>query len=376
VSCFLFFGAKGISMRIWFAAAQQRDTFGGVYRSVFSLAETLKKQGHEVTMYWCRREGRRQTLFFPLQLLLRLAISIFRRPHWIIARSNDGFFCAAAARLGLVPGTRVAMHSHGWEEKVFSVEKRLPKSVLSHPTTWKARVFRFPLLRATLALADCCICGTVEEARYVAARYPRHARKIRVIANGVEKMPAAFWPAQKERPPSFLIVGGFTWKKNVEYGIEVFRAVHATVPEARLFIVGTRFIPPSKQTLIDSLGDAVYVVEREHPKKMFRWYETCPFLISPSRYEGGRSLAILEAQDRGMVVFASAIPSSKEIIRDGATGILLSGCDAERDSALIIETVGNDERCVKIGNAAWRGANRQSWDRQAQRLVKVLRKCR
>lgn len=363
-------------MRIWFAAAQQRDTFGGVYRSVFSLAETLKKQGHEVKIFWCRREGKRQTFFFSVQLLLRLLFSFFWRPHWIIARSSDGLLCALASRIGLAAGTRVALHSHGWEEKVYDFEKRLPQSVLSHPTTWKARVFRFPLLRATLAFADCCICGTVEEARSVAARYPRHSRKVHVVANGVEKTPAAFWPSQKERPPSFLIVGGFTWKKNVEYGIELFRAVLAAIPEARLFIVGTRNIPPSKQKLIDSLGDAVYVVEREHPKKMFRWYETCPFLVSPSRYEGGRSLAILEAQNRGMVVFASAIPSSKEVVRDGINGFLLSGCAVDRDSTRIIETCRNNDLCIKIGGAAWRSAGRQSWDRQAQRLVRVLKRCR
>jgi glycosyltransferase involved in cell wall biosynthesis len=308
---------------------------------------------------------------FSLQLLLRLLLSLFSRPHWIIARSSDGLFCAMASRIGLVR-TRVALHSHGWEEKVFEVENRLPRSLLSNPTTWKARALRFPLLRATLAFADLCICGTVEEARYVAARHPRHAGKVKVVANGVEKTSSAFWPSQNDRPPSFLIVGGFTWKKNIEYGIDLFRAVQAAIPEARLFIVGTRHIPPSRQKLIDDLGDAVYIVEREHPKKMFRWYETCPFLISSSRYEGGRSLAILEAQNRGMVVFASAIPSSREIVRDGVTGVLLSGGTVDRDGARIIETCRNSGRCAEIGFAAWRSAGRQGWERQARRLVKIL----
>lgn len=363
-------------MRIWFAAAQPRDTFGGVYRSVFSLAETLKKQGHEVRIFWCRRAGKRPAFFFSLQLFLRLLISVFRRPHWVVARSSDGLFCAMASRIGIVRGTRVALHSHGWEEKVFEVERRLPRSVLLHPTTWKARLFRFPLLRATLSLAHCCICGTVEEARYVASRYPRQAQKIAVVANGVEKTQTPFWPSQNERPPSFLIVGGFTWKKNIEYGLSLFRSVHNALPEARLFIVGTRYISPSKQKLLDELGDAVYVVEREHPKKMFRWYETCPFLLSTSRYEGGRSLALLEAQNRGGVVFATAIPSTREFIRDNTTGVLLSGCDVDRDSARIIETCTDVERCAEIGRAAWRSAGRQSWDRQARRLVKTLTRFR
>jgi glycosyltransferase involved in cell wall biosynthesis len=235
-----------------------------------------------------------------------------------------------------------------------------------------ARAFRFPVLRATLVLCDRCICGTVEEAKYVAARYPRQAHKIRVVPNGVEKTGEAFWPAQAELPPSFLIIGGFTWKKNIEYGISCFRAILGAIPEARLFIVGTRHIDPTRQRLINELGDSVYVVEREAPRKMVRWYQTCPFLLSTSRYEGGRSLALLEAQNNGMVVFATGIPSTREVVSDGETGILLSGCSAGQDSMRIIETCRDTARCRAIGTAAWQSASRQDWERQANRLIKVL----
>ena len=362
-------------MRIWFAAAQKRDNFGGVYRSVSSLGEALTRQGHRVKFIWSHREGKRAQYVFPLYLSLRLLFSPFRRPRWIIARSGDGLLCAVLARLGVVK-TRVALHSHGWEEKVFEVEKRLPRSLVYHPTTWKARLLRFPLLRATLDCADLCICGTVEEARFLAARYPRHAAKISVVANGVEGTPAPFWPAHGDWPASFLIVGGFTWKKNVEYGIDLFSRVAAALPkarEARLFCVGTGPLPARAQTLVDALGDAVFIVERELPRKMQRWYETCPFLISTSRYEGGHSLALLEAQNQGMVAFATAIPSTREIVHDQKTGILLSGCDAERDSARIVETCTDGDLCRSIGAAAWRSASRQRWERQAKRLERLLK---
>jgi glycosyltransferase involved in cell wall biosynthesis len=361
-------------MRIWFAAAQKKENFGGVFRSVSSLGKVLTRQGHTVQFLWSSREGKRVQYLFPLYLAFRLMVAVLRRPQWIIARSSDGLVCAALARLGLVK-TRVALHSHGWEEKVFAVEKRLPRSVVSHPTTWKARLVRFPLLRMTLALADLCICGTVEEGRFIAGRYPRHKAKIKVVANGVDRIPVPFWPAHSEWPASFLIVGGVTWKKNVEYGIELFSRIFAALPkarEARLFCVGTGPLPPAAQRLIEPLGDAVFIVEREQPRLMLRWYETCPFLISTSRYEGGRSLALLEAQNLGMVVFATAIPSTHEIIHNGKNGVLLHGCDLERDSARIIETCTDSERCRSIGTAAWRSAGRQQWERQGKRLEKIL----
>jgi glycosyltransferase involved in cell wall biosynthesis len=367
---------KGIlPMRIWFATAQKKETFGGVHRSVESLGEGLARRGHTVETFWASHEGGRSHYSFMLRLGARLLLSAFRQPRWIIARSSDGLVCAVLSRLGLTK-TRVAIYSHGWEEKVYETEKRLPRAVISSPTTWKARFFRFPLLRAALALADLCLCGTIEEARYVAARYPRHRAKIKVVPNGVERLPVPFWPSRHGVPSSFLIVGGFTWKKNIEYGLELFKRVLVELPqarEARLFCVGTGPLPPHAQRIVNELGDSIFIVERERPELMSRWYETCPFLISTSRYEGGRSLALLEAQNRGMVVFASDIPSTREMIHDGKNGILLCGCDLSRDSALVVKTCTDFERCRSIGAAAWRSAGRQRWERQAERLEKQLR---
>jgi glycosyltransferase involved in cell wall biosynthesis len=358
-------------MRIWFAAAQKKDTYGGVYRSVLSLAEGLRRHGHEVDIWWSGREGKAAPFLFLLFLLSRLIRSCKRPPHWIIARSGDGLLCALAARSRLVP-TRVALHSHGWEEKVFSVEQRLPRAVISHPTTWKSRIVRFPLLRATLGSVPLCICGTVEEARWLKGRYPKRRHIITVVPNGCVPAAQPYWPMQAELPPDFLVVGGFTWKKNVDYAIDIFCHIVKSLPGARLFCVGTGPVPPRHRTLIDGLGDAALFVERELPDAMVRWYETCPFLISASRYEGGRSLAILEAQNRGMVAFATAIPSTKEIIRDRKNGVLLTGIDAAADGALIAATCGDSNLCKAIGTAAWRSAGRQSWERQVQRLDKIL----
>jgi glycosyltransferase involved in cell wall biosynthesis len=110
------------------------------------------------------------------------------------------------------------------------------------------------------------------------------------------------------------MVGGFTWKKNLEYGVQLFEIILRDNPEARLFLVGTGPVPESKQNLLLPLGDSIYIVERESPDKMTRWYQTCPFLLSTSRYEGGRSFAILEAQSEGMAVFTTDIPSSRETL--------------------------------------------------------------
>jgi glycosyltransferase involved in cell wall biosynthesis len=359
-------------MRIWFALAQPRNIFSGTYRLVSSLAGELTRKGHTVRVIWsAKRGGSIARFLFSLRLLFTLLLSFFRRPHWIVTPSSEGLFCAWAARLGLV-STRTAVRSLGWEEMSFEIERRLPRSVVPHPTPLASHLAAAAMLRTALLRTDACICGSIGEARWLKRRYPKLAGAIKVVPTGCDHAPKPFWPSQAEWPMSFLVVGEFTWKKNIDYAIELFSRLSQVLPEARLFCVGSGSIPENRRKIIDGLGDAIFIVEHELPHKMFRWYETCPFLIAASRYEGGHPLPVLEAQSRGMVVFANTIPAVGEIVRDGHDGILLTGCAAEADAARIAAVCNDRERCTAIGLAAWRSASRKSWERQTRRLIRVL----
>jgi glycosyltransferase involved in cell wall biosynthesis len=294
-----------------------------------------------------------------------------KQPDYIIARSSDGILCALFSSIFSLR-TKIILHNHGWEEKVYEVEKRLPKSAISNATSWKSHFLRFPLLRLNLSLAKFCICGTIEEARWISNKYPSVRKKLIVIPNGITKTERPYWPSLKDLPPSFLIIGGFTWKKNIEYGINLFFNIQKLLPEARLFIIGTGKIPSVKTTLLDSIGDAVYTVERERPDNMRRWYETCPYLISTSRYEGGRPYGILEAQAKGMVVFSTDIPSVREFIFSNKNGVFLTGSEMQTDTTRIINTCNNVALVKKIGENGWKSASRSSIDRQVKRLEKIL----
>ncbi len=105
---------------------------------------------------------------------------------------------------------------------------------------------------------------------------------------------------------------------------------------------------------------------------MQKWYVTCPFLISSSRYEGGYSLAILEALSRGAIVFSTSIPSTREFITDFSNGILLTGTDEQSDAQKIMRVIHEDNLIRKISINAWKKASRYSWKRQSLRLEKLL----
>lgn len=357
-------------MKIWFAASVAQSSCGGVSRSMMQFSRYLRNAGMQVEIIFASKKGDNY-LKFSLSLALRLLKNLADPPDWIIARSSDSVFCAVLIRIFSLK-TRIALHNHGWEEKVYQTEKRLPKRIITNPTGWKAQLVRFPLLKANLFLSDICICGTIEEARWIAARYRSSVGKLKVIPNGIEVPRKPYWPLQENFPLNLLSIGGFTWKKNLEYSLQLFRKVLGERHDSRLILVGTGKITEEKRQLLDFPGNSLTIIEKESPENMFRWYETCPFLISSSRYEGGRAFGILEAMARGCVVFATGIPSTKEIIRDKQNGILLTGTGPESDVSAILKLYENIEQIKRIGVSAWKYAKRNRIERQVKRMARVL----
>ena len=356
-------------MKIWFAASIPESSTGGVARSMRELSSGLSRRGHE-----CRivdaGDSAGNYLAFAVRLLLLFVFQIRARPDWIIGRSTDAVACAAVSRLFRLK-TMTALHSHGWEEKVYETEKRLPSAFVVPKTTWKARAVRFPLLRLMLAFCDACICGTVEEARSLRSRYPKSKRKIVCIPNGVAVREQQAWGWKSVPEIRFLAIGTMTWKKNIRHAVKVVCAVRKTIPSATLTVVGC-----SKEELFQatgaSAGDGIGAVSHEAPERMASWYGTCPFFISCSQYEGGRSLAVLEAMSFGCIVFVSPIPSSMEFVKDRHNGILLPSVSADDDAAIIVTTVRSPLLCASVGRKAFLFAARQSWERQSGRLEKVI----
>jgi len=358
-------------MRFWFAASISPTAYGGIHRSMNTLAAEMRHYGHTAKVYYARTGKERFKYRFAVALAVKLFFGFWKRPHWIVARSTDGLLCAIIARIFRMK-TRVALHNHGWEERVSQLERRLPAALVNNPTTWRARLIGFTFLRMTLAWSDLCVSGTINETKWLAVRYPRFRRKLTVIPNGVRNQHDSFWYRQTERPPSFLMAGAFTWKKNLEYGVEVFRRFLDIEPASRLFLVGSGPLPKLKKQLLMPLGDAVFTVESETPDKMWRWYETCPMLLFPSRYEGGRPFTVIEAQSRGCLVFASDIPSVRECITHGLNGFVLSGVNPSADASLIASVYRNRDLCTAVARAAWRKSLRNRTQRQGQRLIRIV----
>ena len=201
-------------MKVWFVTSIPASSTGGVNRSILTLSGGLKKAGYRVRLIYADSPRQQNYLLFALKAAGILLLNILNSPDMIIARSTDGVFCALLAKT-LKLKTRVILFNHGWEEKVFEAERRLPFSIVTNPTTWKSRLIRFPLLRLALSLCTYCVCGTIEEARWIGRKYHDAKKKLSVIPNGINVPASLFWPGQEYFPPvsSWLVVlhGKKTW---------------------------------------------------------------------------------------------------------------------------------------------------------------------
>ena len=355
-------------MRVWFAAAIPPDSRGGVRRVMEELGSGLSLRGHTVTLLTLPH-ARRSYLWFCVHLAWRW-VCTRPRPDWVVARSCDGYVVALLTALLPRSTTRVALHNHGWEEKVWDVERRLPPGVDVVPVTgWKARLVRFPLLRATLRLCACCLCETVDEMRWIRRRYPSRAQRVRYLPTGVSVPPCPRWPGQEHYAPNVLFVGGDTWKKNLRGALALFAALRERIPGACWHGVGTGPLDPM---LRRAAGADARWVEQEDPAQMGAWYTTCPVLLSLSRYEGGHPLAVLEAMSWGCVVVTSPVLSTLEVIRHGHNGLCINPGDPGAAAAVLARCLQDPRAFSRLGYAAWRTAHHHRWERQVQRLERIL----
>lgn len=355
-------------MNIWFAANIPPQSNGGVARSMHGFAEGLRILGHQTIIVVNESSKGGGFLMFAVQLAKRLLLQRNNPPDWIVARSTDGVGCALLIKaLGLK--TKIALHNHGWEEKVYEIERRLPAGLVYPKTSWKARIIRFPLLRACLSQCTRCLCGTLSEIHWLKNKYPRYQGKLRYVPNGVHVSEKGFWMDRNDLPLNLLAVGGLTWKKNLRHTIAIFEELASLWPGCRLFLVGTGL---GKSGFPRPLPQETVVVPDVRSGEMARWYTTCPYLISSSRYEGGHSFVLLEAMSYGCVVFASAIFSSMEIVRNNHNGVLITGADVVDDVKVITAALKEKEPLAAMRRHAYATANRNRWERQAKRMERVL----
>ncbi len=359
-------------MVIWFAAYIPNCHSGGIATSMRELSRGLKNRGHSVTVYTKQSLGGSNYITFSLRLCLTyLCALIYKKPDWIIGRSTDALFCALIIKLFRL-NTRTILYNHGWEENVFELEKRLPSESISNPTTWRGRLVRFPMLRAMLHLATRCVCGTKWEYDILKKKHPKVKNRLCYLPNGIHKKSVKKLDKKNNFQPNFIFVGNTTWKKNIVHAIEIFKIIKPELQMAKLTCVGTGLDNSQIMSLCHDTPHDVINITNSHHKQMEQFYRSNTYMIMTSRYEGGHSFALLEALSFGLVVFASDIPSNREILTHKKNGFLISGINPQIDASQILQTTQNKTDLIDASREAPRSIQKYNWEYQINALEEIL----
>jgi len=175
-------------MKIAFVSKTEPGNTGGVNRVVANLAIGLKGKGYEVTVFQCKNaEWWPQFLIFPLRVVFA---SIIRNWSLVISHSHDGYMCAMLSGI-LKIGPKVILHSHGWEERAFEKWESIGKKWGEGPSLKNriiAKFIRFPMLRIGLRFSRGAVFVSSVDRKWVSDKYPKFARKLHVIQNGVDPL--------------------------------------------------------------------------------------------------------------------------------------------------------------------------------------------
>lgn len=258
-----------------------------------------------------------------------------RRPDVVHAHTyKAGMLAAVAARWAGVPTVILSPHGH-----VFASGARIPGVP---ERGWKLRLLRW-VTSAAQAWAHRVTALSEEDRRQQVALGLGAASRYVVVPNGIDAdRYGAPGPRLFPGRPVVGAVGRFSPEKGHGVLVAAFARVRATLPEARLVLVGYGGEEAALREAAARAGvaDAVtFAGERAS----FEVLPSFDLFVQPSLYES-QGLAILEAMAAGRPVIATDVGGVRDVIRDGQTGLLVPAGDAAALAAAIVSLAGAPER--------------------------------
>jgi len=170
---------------------------------------------------------------------------------------------------------------------------------------------------------DAVVTVSRTSAAFIAERYKVDASRLRVCLNAVkpEYRPAEIAPASADtsRVPTILHISKFSERKNPWTLLEAFARTAATIPDARLVVVGSGWKNPAvmdwlrNRSLSDKVDFPGFISEAEK----IRLLQTAHLFVFPSLYEGF-GMPNLEAMACACPVVTSSVFAIPEVVADAA----------------------------------------------------------
>lgn len=183
---------------------------------------------------------------------------------------------------------------------------------------------------------------------------------------------------RKENKSKLLLyIGVLEERRNIPFLLEVFKKIKNQVPDCKLAIIGKgkpEYVAMCKEK-IEELGikDGVIYREKLEQKYMPAVYQACDAFLLPTRYEIF-GMVLLEAMYYELPVFTTYNGGSSTLMTED-NGIVIENLDADEWSKKIVEILGDEVHCKKIGNDAHKTIEENyTWDALADKFLKVYEK--
>jgi glycosyltransferase involved in cell wall biosynthesis len=161
-----------------------------------------------------------------------------------------------------------------------------------------------------------------------------------------------------------LYVGRISREKDLDVLAAAYKTIRAAGHPVKLYLVG---LGPYSEALAAILPDAVFLGYLKG-EALANAYASADIFVFPSTTDTFGNV-VLEAQASGLPVIVSDLGGPKELVQDGATGIVTKAHDAD-DFARAIERISGDQKLrTRMGQEArqsvidrsWPGAFRKFW---------------
>ena len=246
--------------------------------------------------------------------------------------------------------------SHGtlaWLARKLGVRAQLAASAWGSDILVAPRASRLLRWVTSRVLRDASVC-TSDSAHMAARMVDMGARDVMTFPFGLDVLPAA--SAGKE-PHLFFANRGLEPIYDPHRVLTLFAGVAAAWPDARLVVANSGSLADALARQATGLGlaDRIEFVGRLEVATQGALYARAGWYVSVPRSDSV-SVSVLEAMGHGCIPLLSDLPANRELVRDGANGLIV----ADGQSALAVaalERLQAGAASIAAANRDWVGAH-------------------
>ncbi|NMC51678.1 glycosyltransferase family 4 protein [Candidatus Kuenenbacteria bacterium] len=229
----------------------------------------------------------------------------------------------------------------GWTQSLFQVKQ---KGKADKKIIWWERI--------AYALADAALVTSEGDRQYLLEKYKIKPEKIEVIANYIDT--DKFAPETSDKHDRRITYSGkIEEQKNLN---TLIRALEGT--DIALDIIGgpmdekSELLKKELERLAEGLKVELTFTGRRPNDELPKLLNKYKIYVLPSLYEG-MPKSLLEAMSMGLACIGTRVEGTKEIIKDGETGLLTEN-NFEDIRKKILSIINDDDRQRKLGESARR----------------------